>query len=261
MRTPVEPNYVIGRGELHFNKFATGTKTGTGEMYFGNTPELSAASSIDTLDHYNSDHGLKEKDESVTLEDSQTLTFSTDHIAPENLALWFGGDLSTLAITAATGQTYSLGAVILGRSYQIGASATTPSGARKVTNVVVKKGATTVAPEGNYEVDLELGRVYIESDATDVIEGDVLEVTFDQEAYSRQVIVGKAKEIRGALRFISDNPVGKQKDMFWPYVKITPNGDYALKGDEWQVMSFTVEVLKLNGTTERVYIDMRDATV
>lgn len=262
METPITNNYVIGRGELHFDMFAVGTKAGSGERYFGNTPELSSSSSIDTLDHYNSDHGLRVKDESVTLEDNMTLSFTTDQISPENMALFFGGDVSTQTQAAATGKTFAITAK-LNRSFQLGVSTANPTGDRKVTNVVITKGAspgTPVVAEGNYEVDLELGRVYIESDAAGIADDDVLTATYDTEAYTRQIIVGRSKEIRGALRFISDNPVGDQKDFLWPYVKVTPNGDYALKGDEWQVMGFTVEVLKKDSTTERVYIETRPAS-
>jgi len=41
-----------------------------------------------------------------------------------------------------------------------------------------------------------------------------------------------------------------------PYVKLMPNGDFALKGDEWQQLSFNIEVLK-KGTLEAVYMDGR----
>jgi hypothetical protein len=40
-------------------------------------------------------------------------------------------------------------------------------------------------------------------------------------------------------------------------VQISPDGDFALKGDDWQAMTFSVEVLKLNDSTERQYIVKR----
>ena len=41
-----------------------------------------------------------------------------------------------------------------------------------------------------------------------------------------------------------------------PYVKISPNGDYALKGDEWQQIPFNIEILKKTGF-EALYSDGR----
>lgn len=250
-------DYVIGKGRLFFDPFPTGTKTGTGELYFGNTPELSTSSDQETLDHYDADAGLNVKDESVTIEDNMTGQFVTDNISPDNVSLFFGGERGMTTVTAATAVVETFTDVKLGRFLQLGAGALTPSGVRNVTNVVVKVGAVTVAATGNYEVDLELARIFIESDAVGIVEGDDVEVTYDIEAGTRDVIVGRGTEIRGALRFISANPVGTQKDFYWPYVKLVANGDFSLKGDEWLQIPFSFEVLKKDATTERVYIDNR----
>lgn len=254
--------YVIGKGRLFFNQFTPGTKVGTGELYLGNTPELSASSDSETLDHYDSDQGLNVKDESITVENSLTLTFTTDNISPENLTLWFAGDKARVTVTPATNVKERF-AVVRGRFYQLGVSQELPAGVRKVTNVSVSKvesndTLTPITAAGNVDIDLEHGRVYIEIDAADIQDGDTLEVTYDVEASTRTVIIGRGQEIRGSLRFISANPVGKQRHYYWPYVKLSANGDYALKGDEWQQMSFTAEVLKLDAQTERVYIEAED---
>lgn len=257
--------YIIGKGRLFFDQFAPGTKNSTGERYLGNTPELSVAVETETLDHYDADEGLNVKDESVTVENSQTLTFTTDNIDPDNIALWFAGPRNNLTITSSTDNVETHKAY-LGRFIQLGASEETPSGARKVTNVTVSKLVpdadpenppveTPVDPEGNLDIDLEMGRIFIEPDAPDLADGEELKVKFDIEAGTRTVIIGRGDEIRGALRFIATNPIGKKHHHYWPYVKITANGDYALKGSEWQQMSFNVEVLKKDAATERVYID------
>ena len=68
--------------------------------------------------------------------------------------------------------------------------------------------------------------------------------------------IERGSQATGALRFISSNPTGIQRDYYFPYVKISSDGDYALKGDDWQSMGFTFEALKLPGR-ERVYIDIR----
>lgn len=248
--------YVLGKGKVYFDQFLPGTKTATGERYIGNTPELTTSQDEDTLDHYDADEGLNVKDESVTIEQNVTGQMTTDSISVENVAMLFGGDIQRATVAAAVGVTESHPAK-LGRWLQLGVSALQPTGARMITNVVVKKGTTAVALPGNFEVDLDLARVYIEADAPDVDADDVLIYTFDQVGTTREVVVGKGTEVRGALRFVSKNPIGKQKDYFWPYVKLSANGDFSLKGDEWQTLPFAFEVLKKDSATARVYIDNR----
>lgn len=67
-------------------------------------------------------------------------------------------------------------------------------------------------------------------------------------------LVGAQDPIYGALTFESDNPVGENKNYWWPYVNLRPNGNLALLGDTWQTMSFTAEALKRDAATERVYV-------
>lgn len=261
--------YTIGKGKLYFDKFAPGSKIGTGERYLGNSPELTQSRAQETLDHIDADEGLNIKDESITITNDITGSFNLDSIDSENVAMWFGGDIDRGVIVAAVGQTEPDFVAQRGRSFQLGKTAAHPSGTRKITNVtigIVTPGAaptdpvvvTPLAPadfDGNVDIDLERARLYIEGDAPDIDNGDVLRVTYDQEGVTREIIIAKGQEVRGALRFISHNPVGQRKDYFWPYVTVTSNGDYALKGDDWQSMSFSFEVLKLDGSTERVYID------
>ena len=251
-------DYVVGKGRVYFDQFPVGTKTGTGELYFGNTPELSTSQDQSTLDHYDADEGLNVKDESVTIEQNVTGQLVTDNISIENLALWFGGDVLKTTITAATGLTETVAAK-RGRYIQLGVTPTHPSGARNVDNVVVKIAAAPVTALGNYDVDLALGRIFIEEDAPGITDGASLTIEYDIDAGTRKTIIAKGTEVRGALRFISKNPVGTQKDYFWPYVKLTANGDFSLKGDEWQQVPFSFEVLKKDTATERVYIDERTA--
>ena len=40
---------------------------------------------------------------------------------------------------------------------------------------------------------------------------------------------------------------GENRDDYWPLVDISPDGDYEFKGDDWNEMSFTCEVLKKEG--------------
>lgn len=355
-------NYVVGRGEVYFDRFADGTTTGSGEMYFGNTPNFQVTPQVTNLDHYDSDHGLKVKDMSVMLQADLNGQFVTDNISEDNLALWFLGVTADTLLTAQTGATQQITAK-LGRYYQLGVSATMPQGVTNVANVIVTKNGATVPASGNLDIDLTLGRVYLEDNAplaapvasaatpsatggtlaagsyfykvtainalgetvgsnevtatttgstssvavtwaavtgatgykvykgsaagaessyfavgavtsfTDtgtagtagtvpasnttggtISDGDVLTVTYDVVAGTRNLVIGEGNVIYGALRFIAKNPVGQKTNYFFPYVKLSPTSNFDLKGDQWQQCTFSVEVLKMSGK-ERVYAE------
>lgn len=253
-------DYTIGKGRLYFDLFAPSTLAGSGERYFGNTPEMTLGAETETLDHYDADEGVRVKDRSITIEDTQTGSFVTDNMDLANIGLFFGGDPTVLNVTAATGVTEVFSDVKLGRYIQLGTTALSPTGARKVTNVVVSTtggSPVVIAALNNYEVDLALGRIYIESDSVAISDGDDISVTYDITASARSMVVGKGSEVVGSLRFVSTAVVGTKKDYYWPYVKLTPNGDFSLKGEEWQQVPFSIEILKKDAATERVYIEER----
>jgi len=75
------------------------------------------------------------------------------------------------------------------------------------------------------------------------------------------LVIGRQDTIFGALTFEADNPVGDNKNYWFPYVNLTPSGNLALKGDTWQTMSYTAEALKRDAATQRVYVyEMSDHT-
>lgn len=249
-------NYTLGRGELFFGQFAPGTQNPRGELFLGNCPELSFTAEQETLDHYSSTRGVRIKDESVLLQLDYSGSFVTDNISPENLAMFFLGEslTSTTTSTPVTGE--ALNGVEKGRTYQLGTSSTAPAGVRKVSSVVVKKGATTLVLNTDYSLDAALGRVTILAGSVTVSNGDDLTVDYTIDASTRDRVISKSSTIEGSLRFIASNPAGKNIDYFMPWVKITPNGDFSIIGDEWQQLGFSLEILK-KGTLEAVYMDGR----
>src|SRR5690242_11248499 len=97
--TLLTKNYTLGRGKLYFAKFLTGTQNTNGERYIGNTPALGLKFDATMLDHYDSDQGIKEKDDSITLQVNREGSFTTDNVSPENLALLFFGSTDVLTVT------------------------------------------------------------------------------------------------------------------------------------------------------------------
>jgi hypothetical protein len=261
-------NYTLGRGRVFFDRFTpaqvaagiTAATQGEGERYFGNTTEFNMTSEEEVLDHFSSEGGIRVKDDSVSLQLDRTGTLTTDHIDATNLALLFLSDGATSEVQSAAVASTQVVTVKQGMFYQIGASETNPSGVRIVSNVVIAKGvgfATNVAAATNWEVDEALGRLYIIPGSADIPDDTEIEITYDVAAATREQVISKSQSIYGALRFVADNPKGSNRDYYMPYCKLSPNGDYNLKGDDWQTMSFTFEVLQKASNIQGVYIDGR----
>lgn len=250
-------NYVVGRGRLFFAPYKPGTRElAHGELYLGNTPALSVTQDNTTLDHYSSESGLKEMDESVTIQSDMSGSFDTDDINLDNIALFFQGDRERNVHTGATDVEEGFTAM-KGRHYQLGVdTAEGIPGVRNVSNLAITatEGATSVPLTDNIDVDLEKGRFYIEPDAPDIEDDTAITVTYDILPYSDSIVIDRSQQVRGQLRFVADNAVGNNRDYFWPDAKLTPNGDYSLKGDDWQVMSFNFMALRRGTAASRLMV-------
>lgn len=259
-------NYTLGRGKLYFDPFpanstVTATTAGTGERYLGNSPEFTIALESTKLDHFNADEGVRVKDRSVLLELNRTGSFVVDDISAENLALFVLGTNSTVSQTSSTGSTSLFTSVVGGNYYQIGVTASTPAGVRDVASVVITNTATpaTVYVAGtDYVLDADLARFQVVDGSS--MDGVNITVTYNRNATTwERVVTAAAAEVEGSMRFVAYNAEGTQRDFYFPYVRLTPSGDFSLKGDDWQQLSFDVEILKKADTIEAIYIDGRPA--
>ncbi len=257
-------NQTLGRGKLMFDKFTPGGRVGTGERYFGHSVSVNVSQSIDKLDHYDTDVAAVSKDKSVRLKTDRAVAFQLDDISKENLALWTEGDASTLAQTSATITDESVTSVaVQGYEYQLGALPATPAGVRGVSAVSVKAGVlgaeSTKVLDTDYTLDAVRARIKIVEGGT-ITAGMSVLVSYTRTANTReQIIGGTVALLEGSLRFIADNAEGTDRDWYWPCVSITPDGDFALKGDEWMAMSYNGEILKKDANTAVTYIDGQPA--
>jgi hypothetical protein len=237
-------NQTLGRGRVYFSKFKPGgLYIPEGFRYLGNTPSFSLTISQEKLDHFSSDEGIRIKDKSIVLQTDFSGSLTMDDIDNDNLSLFFFGSKSTIAQTAATATEETFADVILGGRYQLGVTPQTPTGIRAISNVVVTKLPSTVlVVNTDYVIDAARGQVeFIAGGA--VVSGDDIEVTYDRAARNRDQVISGSTQVEGALLFNSTNPQGKQIDFLMPYVRLGPNGDFALKTDEWQQLPVTVEIL------------------
>lgn len=256
-------NYVLGKGKLYFSRFAPGTNVGSGFRYFGNTTEFNITVESETLDHFDSDEGVNVKDASVQTQLNRTGTIATDNISEENLALFIMGSIADVVqvATPVTGEAINGGSALVGGMfYQIGESISNPTGVRGIGSVTVTKdpGGTPAAAVLNtdYTIDTDLGLLYVVEGGG--LDGVDAEIDYTPVANTRKRVATNAESIYGALKFVSTNPQGKHKDVFIPSVQLTANGDWALKGDDWQNIGFNLSVNQLVGY-EGMYIDGRPA--
>ena len=251
-------NYTVSKGELHFSLFKPGTETPAGFRFLGNAPEFNITIENETLDHFDSTRGIREKDASIVLETNASGTMILDDIQVENLALFMFGETAVQAQTSATAVVETFTDVLQGHSYQLGITNGNPTGVRSVSNVVVKVATVVKVVELDYTVDLELGIVKILEGGSIATLADV-EITYDRAAKSRKQVISGTDQVEGALRFISYSEQGERIDYYCPKTKLAPNGDFSLISDEWQQLPLSVEILKATGR-ERIYADGRPFT-
>ena len=251
-------NYTLGRGKVFFSRFKTGTQTPEGFRYLGNTPEFNLNIEQDTLDHYNSDEGIREKDDSVPLEVNRSGSLITDNISPENVALFFFGSSTALTQAVVASATEILSGIKAGHTYKLGISASNPAGYFGIDAtgfaVAVSPGGTALVADTDYTVDLAGGTITFLEGSLLAVDGEDIDVTYAVAASTRTRVISGSDPVEGALMFVTKNPKGADCTYFLPYVKLSPNGDYALKGDEWQQIPLSIEVLKPTNA-EAIYRD------
>lgn len=255
-----EDQLVLGRGEVYFDRFLPGTRTGTGERYIGNTPAFQVARTIERVGRARSYRGRKVETPGHVISESHKVNFTTDNISMENVAEWYGDENSTSSIIAPIGLIDETFLMRRGRYYQLG-STIEPSGVRGVENVTLIRGTVEIPMAGNYEVDRAEGRIYLLPAALNILDNTQISVRFEYRRQRRLKVVSQPNEIHGALRFRSLNPYGPRKHLFMPFVRLMPRGSIDLKGDEYQQMMFEATAMRLGPNVEQVYIDELLATL
>lgn len=251
-------NYTLGRGKVYFSRFLEGTQTARAFRYIGNTPEFNLTIESETLDHYSSDEGIREKDDSVPLEVNRTGSLITDNIDPANVALFFFGSNTTVTQAAVPSTSEVIEEVVKGMTYKLGRTSTNLTGysGLDTAGFAIAIGSTTLVKDTDYEVDYDTGLITFLTTSPTVQDGEDATVTFAVRGSSRDRVISGSTPVDGAMMYIAHNPKGRNFDYHLPYIKVTPNGDYALKGDEWQQIPFTIEALK-PAVGEAIYMDGR----
>lgn len=217
-------NQTLGRGRIYFKK--TGD---SGYRYIGNTPAFGLSVTSDTLKHFSSDTGVKVQDKEIVISTEYAGSLTTDNVNHENLAMMFLGTSATVAVASATGASVTFNDVVLGNVFDLGK--------RNVSNVVIT-GKTLGT---DYTVDAVNGLLTIPETST-IVAGSDVTVTFDNAAYSYDRTVSAGTAVEGSLMFIANNPEGDDIDYRIPDVKMMPNGELAIKAEEWQQLPFNLVI-------------------
>lgn len=122
-----------------------------------------------------------------------------------------------------------------------GSVAQTAAAVPLVTNAA---GTTIYTVTTDYTVDSASGRIFITAASTMTAAANYYVVFTTPVLAYKKIQAFNETSIEGRLRFIPDNPVGNNMELFIHRCDLTPEGDVQLIADEWQALSFTGEILK-----------------
>ena len=240
--------YQIPRGRVFFDRFDTlGNKTG--ERYLGNCPSFTIEITSEKAEHYSSEAGLRQKDQSVVVQVDRMATLRVDNMSMANVGLFLSGAAAAADQSADSEATEEL-TVEQGLYYQLGITESSPVGARNISDLVVTStdsSPVTYTEGDDYEVDEALGRIQILADGLIAASAaETIACTYAVAAAGwDQVATGTVSEVQGAIRFISDNATGDERDAYMPLVTLTPTGQMALVSDgtDFNAMEFSLDIL------------------
>lgn len=257
-----ERNYVLGRGKVYFARFASGEIPGA-FRYVGNTPEVNLTVETEQLDHIDQGSGVNKVDVSVPLSVTRSGTMVMDDIQPDNLALFFLGSVAEQTIVAAASQEEDIDDVAPDQVHVIGLSASNRVGLRNLTGVTVTDQAAspsvTYVEGTDYSIDLVNGQItFLDSVLIGATLAPDVRVNYGVTAGTYTRIISGSTPVEGAMRFIESNADGENNQWIFPKISVTPNGDLALKGDDFRTVPFNLAVLEPS-SGEAIYINGQPA--
>lgn len=131
-----------------------------------------------------------------------------------------------------------------GTSSATATTSTTNVATTGLVSVKTTTGSTYYTAGSDFTVDAVSGRIYFPTTST-IVEAASLTVNFGVAATTYSKITAlTAVGQDGKIRYVSDNPVGGAYEMIIWKVRIKPNGDTALIGDDWARLPFQGDILR-----------------
>lgn len=255
MNTTGEPrttDYNLGRGKLYFSELSGGLPIAWRDL--GNTPELVLTIETEKLEHRSSREGLKKVDLEVVVGQKLSLRCTLDEINFENLALFFGGDASSRANAGGSPITGVENLVVTeqGRWFDLFADAggmpaedIQASRIYDIGEVTIESadGGTAMVEGTDFDVDHELGRIFVKSGGAMVAGTYNVDVAANATASAtvHEVSVLRNSAVVGALKFVGVNPADADKVIEYNMhqVRLSAEGDLPLITDEWATLPLT----------------------
>lgn len=260
INTTGKPNtldYFLGRGIVYLSELDA-NQLPSAYRDLGNSPGFSISVESEELLHQASRTGLKVTDKRITLSQNIKLSFQIDELSHDNLALFFTGTTEFVTNPAVAGiglvgsQIVITDAVEFGRWYDL-MTAYDGSGVKAAwgdhTKIILRENSSgpTILDEGtDYELDLEMGRVFIKSTAVKISSGEKLEFysAADATAPAKLELMHALAGAAGtsyALKFIAENPANASEKIEYEFhsVTIAADGDLSLIGDDFSQAGFT----------------------
>jgi len=164
------------------------------------------------------------------------------------MAFFFSGDTDNTTVNPAVagfGPVTLTDSLVQGRWYDI----VNASGVRAVdiasANVTVTDGTTPGVEGTDYKLDLKLGRVFVFTGSAVLADAEDLVVTLAADAGAapvlQQVLALTKSSEQLVLKFVAENPANNDEvfEIQFHSATLSPEGDFALVGDDWTSMQLT----------------------
>lgn len=245
---------LLGRGRLFFDRWSSaGVSTG-GLAYLGDCSKFEISTTDEKAKIYDFGQSTAPLLNEVVTKREVSIAITLHEYTKENLALVLmgveaGATQSSGSVTAESLTT----SVTKGKSYQ--------TANRNISAVVVKKGATTLVVDTDYNiVDASTGLIHITTTGSTVTNGDAITVDYTKAAIASpgldKIQGGMSSQILGKLLFVGDPAAGPAYDgEFWK-VSISSEGVAGfITGSDFGAMDLKGSVLidSTNHPTEAYY--------
>jgi hypothetical protein len=251
--------YTFGKGKLYVGLFGDDGNP-VGERYLGNCPGFGLTVATTKFEHNSSTEASAKKDLSVVTGVNFNATINTDDMTPENTALFLGGTVSTITVSA-TPVTAEMHTVATGYEYQVGATNTGESSigiTSAVASITVKDsaGTTTYVLNTDYKTDPATGRIYIMPTGA-IDDGDIVQFGYTPVAGTKtRVTTTSTGSVYGSVRFVADNTFGVNNNLFISSASLSGTGDRPFITDN-ALAAFAIDVgiNEKDSATPQVIID------
>lgn len=215
----------------------------------GNIASLSTTRNTETLDHYRSCTGKREKDRTEVVSEEISFSISLDELHNRDVLDLILGATGSADWTQNTSSSNSQNiTVALDRYFQLEVSSTA---ARKVTINSVTNGTVTLTEDTDYLVDTDSGLILFKSTSSNVSASDTVTVDFDAAAIDGDQInpltENGAVELDGVIIKLKDTQ-GKVQLYTFDNASIVNAGDMAINDQDWSTAQLEITVLS-DGTT------------